>query len=96
MKHEITLGNKGKACLKQNISIGTNRIVMFQTHLLWPYMVLCGHLFTKDDIDQLQCVIGYTASLYLEMYSSMTIAWTNHCVMGCTALSRGTIAIIMQ
>ena len=36
MKHEMTLyGQKGKVCLEQNISIGFNRNVLFQTHLLF-------------------------------------------------------------
>ena len=47
---------------------GTNRIVLFQTHLLFVTVYgHYGHLLTQDDADQLECVIGYMTSLYLAM-----------------------------
>ena len=61
MKHEMTLyDHKGKVCLEQNIPIGSNGNILFQTHL---------HFVTQDDADNLECIIGCVTSLYLVMIS---------------------------
>ena len=56
MKHEMTLFH----------TMGPNRNVLFQTHLLSVtiYGLMCD-LQTSDDSGALQCVIGDATSLYL-------------------------------
>ena len=78
MKNEMTLyAHKWKVCLEQNISIGTIRNVLCQTHLLFITMCgLCSHLLTQDEANQLECVIGYATSLYLVIATgSATVAY---------------------
>ena len=72
MKHDMTIyGHKGTVCLEQNISIGNNRNILSETHLLFVtiYMVLwyCSHPSTQNDTDHLECFNAYMTSLYLVM-----------------------------
>ena len=61
MKHEMTLfhtmGPVEMFCSRHTL----------HTFFLWLYMVLCGHLLTQDDAEQLESVIGYSSLLYLVM-----------------------------
>ena len=57
VKHEMTLFH----------TIGPNRNVLFQTHL---FVNIYGLMWSYFNITVLQCVIGYTTSLYLVKNSS--------------------------